>query len=402
MTAVDKHGQETVVVDLRGKTVLTPEQRAEMEALYAKSPAGGGRRKKRQQTEGSGAKVFKATDLKAAAQPRWLAKNRIPRAAISLLVGDEGIGKSMLWVWIVAAVTTGRALLEFGIPVRSPAHVLLVVTEDDWSTTVRPRLEVAGADLEMVSVICAETDGSGAPVFPDDMDLVNKATPKPVLIVVDAWLDTVPAKLSVKDPQQARVALHPWKEAAVQLDAAVLLLTHTNRVASATSRDKYGATAELRKKARMTLFAQRDDDGHLTVGPDKSNISQALAATKFVIEPVQYFDPSEDHDGTVPRMRCIGQSDKTAAEMISENFHGPTEDDNDVSGVRHWLRTYLMDAGEPVESKAAKDAGRTEGFSPSALDRAAKAIEVTVTRTKTYPSTTLWAMPAVLGSEDLQ
>ncbi|WP_459979897.1 AAA family ATPase, partial [Mycobacterium avium] len=146
--------------------------------------------------------------------------------------------------------------------------VILVVTEDDWQTTVLPRLEVAGVDLAMVSVICAERDGSGAPVFPRDLPLIRNADPAPALVAVDAWLDTVPSQLSVRDPQQARQALHPWKEVATTTGAAVLLLCHTNRVATANARDKYGATGELRKKARMTLFAQTDDDGHLVVGPE--------------------------------------------------------------------------------------------------------------------------------------
>ena len=51
------------------------------------------------------------------------------------------------------------------------------------------------------------------------MELITEADPKPDLVVVDAWLDTVPASLQVKDPQQARIALHPWKDAATTLDA---------------------------------------------------------------------------------------------------------------------------------------------------------------------------------------
>ena len=48
-------------------------------------------------------RLWWANDLKPAAQPRWLAKNRLPRGAVGLLIGDEGIGKSLLWVLIVAA-----------------------------------------------------------------------------------------------------------------------------------------------------------------------------------------------------------------------------------------------------------------------------------------------------------
>ena len=106
-------------------------------------------------------RLWRATDLKPAVQPSWLAQNRIPRAAVTLLVGDEGIGKSLLWVWVAAAVTTGKALPEFGIPAREPSLVIVVVTEDDWQDTVLPRLEVAGADMAMIRVICTETTAAG-------------------------------------------------------------------------------------------------------------------------------------------------------------------------------------------------------------------------------------------------
>ena len=123
-------------------------------------------------------KLWNALDLEPAEQPRWLATNRLPRAAVSLLVGDEGIGKSLLWVLIVAHITTGKPLPGFGIPARDPGRVILVCTEDDWSTAVRPRLEVAGADLRMIRVICVDKDGSGAPIFPRDLGLIRNADPR--------------------------------------------------------------------------------------------------------------------------------------------------------------------------------------------------------------------------------
>jgi len=83
-------------------------------------------------------KRWRATDLNPAAQPRWLAKGRLPRAAVILLIGDEGIGKSLLWVWVAAAITTGTPRPEFGIPARDPQHVIIACTEDEWCTTVRP------------------------------------------------------------------------------------------------------------------------------------------------------------------------------------------------------------------------------------------------------------------------
>lgn len=77
-------------------------------------------------------RLWNATDLRPTTQPRWLAKNRLPRAAVSLLIGDEGIGKSLLWVLVITHITTGKPFPEFGIPARGPATVILVLTEDDW------------------------------------------------------------------------------------------------------------------------------------------------------------------------------------------------------------------------------------------------------------------------------
>jgi hypothetical protein len=311
-------------------------------------------------------RLYRATDLKPAAQPRWLAKNRLQRAAINLLIGDEGIGKSLLWVWIVAAVTTGKALPEFGIPVREPAHVVLVCTEDDWATVVRPRLEVAAADLDMVHVICVEDDGSGAPAFPRDLFLITKADLNPALVVVDAWLDTVPAMLSVRDPQQARQALHPWRELATATDAAVWLLCHTNRVTSANARDRYGATGELRKKARMTLYAQSDDEGRLIVGPEKMNTAAPIPASIFSIRAIQHFTATEDSDGTVPMLVFDGESDRTAREYISDSVDAGADEPGGNPAKAFIYDHLVRQGGEAVAGDVMK-AGRAAGFNEQEL-----------------------------------
>jgi hypothetical protein len=337
-------------------------------------------------------RLWRATDLKPAEQGRWLAKARLLMAAINLLIGDEGIGKSLLWVWIVAAVTTGKALPEFGIPARAAGRVILVCTEDDWCTTVLPRLIVAGADLAMIQVICTEDDGSGAPVFPRDMFLIAEADPSPVLVVVDAWLDTVPPALSVRDPQQARQALHPWKEVATASGAAMLLLCHTNRVSSANARDRYGATLELRKKARLTLYAQQDDEGLLVVGPEKMNTAAQLPATKFAIKAVQHFAPTADDDGTVPQLVYAGESDMTAREQLAENYaadHGAAKDD-----AMGWLATHL--AAGPRWAADAHRARGEAGFSEKAIKTAKRKLGVESER-DTANGPWFWRLPQHKG-----
>lgn len=343
-------------------------------------------------------RVWPANELNPAAQPRWLARNRIPRAAISLLVGDEGIGKSLAWAWVLGATTTGNALPEFGIPARPPEDAVIIITEDEWTSTVRPRLEVAGADLDRVFVICTDSDGSGAPTFPRDMYLIDgdeRLVSTPGLIVVDAWLDTVPGSMSVRDPQQARAALHPWKEAATKTGAAVLLLAHTNRVATGNARDKYGATAELRKKARMTLFAQTDDDGHLLIGPEKSNTTGALPASRFRIDSVRHFDSTEDDDGSIPRLVCIGESDRTAREHIADKFDDGNDDAEskpDRKFAETWLKDHLFN-NPGANSKDVKKHAKAADIAERTLQRARKELGVEVVVSGSPPSST-WELPS--------
>jgi len=285
------------------------------------------------------------------------------------------------------------------MPARDPLHVILVCTEDDWCSVVRPRLEVAGANLDRISVICTEDDGSGAPTFPRDIHLIVEAAPPPALVVVDCWLDTVPGELSVRDPQQARRALHPWKEVATQTDAAVLLLAHTNRVASPNARDRYGATGVLRQKVRLTLYAQTDDDGHLLVGPEKGNsVRSDIPASVFTIASEQHFPATDDSDGTVPRLVYAGMSDRTARQHVAASVD-PNEGEPGGNPARAFLIDYISGHGGEVEAGAVIKAGRANGFNEQELKDARRRSRkpLITTRKASWGDGWVWAIDPVEG-----
>lgn len=351
--------------------------------------------------------VRAARSLTPAAALEWVAQGRIPTAAVTLLVGDEGIGKSLYWVWLIVYITTGKACPEYGIPARDPAHVFIVATEDDWATGVLPRLEVAGVNLDFVHVICVEEDGSGAPTFPAHIDVLSESEITPALVVVDAWLDTVPSGLQVRDPQQARQALHPWREYAASTRAAVLLLTHTNRVATANPRDKYGITSELRKKARSTLFAQADPDHAdcVLIGPEKSNIAGQTSADRFRITAVQHFEPTDSSNGMVPRLSYVESAGLSSRELISAAFYGPGEDDDespDLTEALNWLQDYLGEHGQTA-SKDVKRAAAADGIKERTAQRAAEKMKRTgclVYSSEGFPRVTYWALVDITAIDE--
>jgi hypothetical protein len=250
------------------------------------------------------------------------------------------------------------------MPDREPGLVVLVLTEDDWSTDVLPRLKILGADLNMIRVFCTEDDGSGSPVFPRDIHILEAMDPSPVLVVVDCWLDTVPPGKKIADPQQARSVLHPWKELATRTDAAVLLLGHTNRIASANARDKYGATYALRQKCRLTLFAQEGQNGELLIGPEKANGAAILPASIFKIDTKQFFDPTSEHDGKVPFLKYEGQSDKTARQHLEDNYAADHATSQKTDALL-WLAAFLGPA--PRWSNDVHHARELKGISEKAF-----------------------------------
>ncbi|QOR69137.1 AAA family ATPase [Ruania alkalisoli] len=310
----------------------------------------------------------------------WLAVGTLPRAATAVLVGEEGIGKSLWWVAVAAHLTTGRAMPAIGLPPGESRNVLLILTEDLWGE-VRAGLEAAGADLRHVKVLCTAADGSGVPTVPGDHQLVYEAAleHEAALIVVDAWLDVVPSGIRVADTQQARQALAPWSEICKRTGATALLLTHTNRLQTTSTRDRMGGTVALRQKARLTLVAATKDDERgqtLYVGPDKANTTALVNAIRYDLEVSQAREATATDPGTVARLArpvdaasTIQQLVKMWAAQATEEARPPSAADR----VKSFLVEYLSEHGTVNEgfietaASAAKSAARAAGHNPERI-----------------------------------
>jgi putative DNA primase/helicase len=90
----------------------------------------------------------------------WLWPGRIARRSVSLLVGDPGLGKSLLTCALTAELS------------RAGEFAVIATAEDSLSATARPRLEAAQAELERVAFVQMQADdGLPASLFlPDDLD----------------------------------------------------------------------------------------------------------------------------------------------------------------------------------------------------------------------------------------
>ena len=88
---------------------------------------------------------------------QWLWEGRIPFGKVTLLESEPGVGKSTLTLELAARVSRG-APMPLMKTHADPANVVLFSGDDGLADTVRPRLEMAGADLSKVYAVDREMD----------------------------------------------------------------------------------------------------------------------------------------------------------------------------------------------------------------------------------------------------
>ena len=120
----------------------------------------------------------------------WLWQGRIAARKLTVIDGDPGTGKSTLTIDIAAKVSTGTPFPDGESC--SLGTAILVTAEDGPADTIKPRLEVAGADLSRVVVLSPSLAGGGGLVeLPKDLAVLEETVLK------------VKAKLIILDPLSA-------------------------------------------------------------------------------------------------------------------------------------------------------------------------------------------------------
>ncbi len=205
------------------------------------------------------------------------------------------------------------------------------------------------------------------------MDLITEADPKP-----DAGRGRRVAGHRAGRAAGARPPAGPPSAAPVEgrspppPTAAVLLLCHTNRVASgqrARPLRRHRRAAQESPNDAVRADRRGGQSGR-RAGEDEHRRSRyphrCSRSTRFSTST-----PTEDDDGTVPELVWIGDSDRTAREHAAaayETDHG--DDRQDRADATQWLREYIAMSGPTVLSADAKREGVKAGLSERTLQRA--------------------------------
>ncbi len=195
----------------------------------------------------------------------WLWKDRIPMGSVSLIVGDPGLGKSILTMTMAAHVTKGQPWPDTP-EVEGPAgSVVLLTGEDNLADVVRVRLDAAGADVSKVVAIegVRVRDDEGK-ILDDDvyfnidqhipaLELAVERTLNVRLVIIDPISAFMGRTDSHKNAEVRRV-LTKLASLAEKHNVAVVGVSHLNKNRSATANHRIIGSVAFNATARAVWY----------------------------------------------------------------------------------------------------------------------------------------------------
>ncbi len=290
-----------------------------------------------------------------AKKTEWFWYPRIPLGELSMLEGDPGFNKSSIATDLTARVTTGMQMPD-GTP-GVEGGVVLCLAEDSWEKTVRPRLDVAGADLHRVMFVENFT-------IPRDEEVIAKAVGKTnaKLVVIDPLNAFLTA--DANSDQKVRQALIPIYQMAKELNVAVLMVRHLVKRGGRNALYLGLGSIGIIAAARSALLVRQypDDEDLRVLCHSKTNLGPY--APSLLYEPV-------DRNGVVG-IEWRGESDYKAEDLL-----GQTRESRLLEAIT-FLSALL--ASGPVPQGTVKAKAVSAGLAWRTVERAKEVLGVVAER----------------------
>ncbi len=310
------------------------------------------------------------------AELEWLWPEKIAAGKLTMLVGDPGIGKSLVALDVAARVSTGRPWPDEPAETqdRAPGGVLLLAETDDSADTLQPRLEALGADLERVVLLRSFVRAGAEPV----------AVPFSIagsLTMLEACIRKVPdCRLVILDPLSVylngnRLRTAPAElianliETAVKLDVAILVVSHVSRSAHGLFNYRSPANYSFAAAARTiwSIYADREQANRRLFAPMKNNVGRDTHGLAFRIEVCEEHDAPHIVWENTPLEIAVEKTMLASSVRAIQNTYAAQRE-----FASNWLRNQLL-AGERLAREIVA-AARLEKIAEKSLRRALREI----------------------------
>lgn len=338
----------------------------------------------------------------------WLWRDKIACGVITGLSGDPGLGKSQITASLAAIVTVGGQW-----PVtrdRAPqGSVIILNCEDDFETTIAPRLIAAGADMDKIHVFQGvQTVGNNGILSERMFDLSQDINRLVVmmeeigdvrLVIIDpisAYVGN--GKVDSHNNTDVRSVLAPLTKAAEanhvtgKQGAAILIVNHLNKDGSKSALHRTQGSVAWTAAPRCIWAVIRDRE-------DESGRSRLMMCVKNNIGPdtdgfryeVEGFHLT-DSDPLIETSRIMWHTDAVDSNADQAfQSHTDAEDKASTNEAIEFLRDLLKFG--PVSVFEIETAARKNGQLLHNLRRAKTRLKVKSSKQSGFGGKWVWELP---------
>jgi len=332
-------------------------------------------------------------------QIQWIWKDRIARGVLHLIAGDPGVGKSQLTINIAATITRGGKWCD-GQGIAPCGEVIIVNSEDDFSTVIVPRLKAAGADLNKIKLVegvqLLKTETEDVQMFslanPKHLkalgDHVNENT---IMVIIDPLSSFFGStKLNFYKSTDVQGVLNPLKIFAKEKNIAVVIVTHLNKQEN-NNNALYriaGSHAVSGASRLVHVVGVHPHNPNLHVmATRKTNLSDnphslAFTINKAIIDNEIETSYVEWH----PEISV----DLSADDLLAVPIKKQGKKGGKLEECIEWLKNEL--ANGPRKAKEIEEKAEEMGFSGITLRRAKEELNV-VSKKVGYQGSYVWELP---------
>lgn len=309
------------------------------------------------------------------------------------IIGDPETVKTTTVLDWCARITTGTGFPDPAKPLIGPAPVMYLSGEDPAKNTLKPRLRIAGANVEMVRIIPSDfivTGESGEQiltplVIPDHLQRIEDQiiADGTKLFVADPLESFFPDRVNTHNNAGTRKVLAALAAMAERTNCAVLSVRHLNKMSSEEKAlYRGGASIAFAGASRCTMAMGRDPTEH-GMPDDHPMRRHILAIVKTNFGPHQpsralrkVVDKStvdDDHPHGIVHVEWLAGTVPVTANDLMRAQH-KRRNPEAMNEAVEFLRDELAEG--PKLTVEVEEHARVLGISKSTLKRARKKAKV--------------------------